>query len=99
MNCNTAPTCTVGWTQTTSYTVGWTVSISGAGSITGGFEVQNTISSGTNYECQSTRGHTVCNWYKFTHTAFTVQDYWFYPCYPRRGENSGSPYIVFAPNK
>ncbi|KAF1938209.1 hypothetical protein EJ02DRAFT_474332 [Clathrospora elynae] len=67
IDCGAAPSCTVGETKSTSYTIGF----SGGGSqwISGGFDVSKSWSTGNSYSCTGAKGDRVCIWYNTAHTA------------------------------
>lgn len=52
-----------------SYSFGWSASASAAGWITGGFSVQESVSSGNAYTCNAGPGESVCLWKHIGHTA------------------------------
>ncbi|RMY26147.1 hypothetical protein D0866_10923 [Hortaea werneckii] len=88
--------CSVGRTLTHSYSFGWSASASTAGWITGGFSVQESVSSGNAYKCNAGPGESVCLWKHTGHTAYTVQNQ---DCNPCTGcEDRGGPYVMTSPN-
>ena len=46
----------------------------------GGFTVQETIGSDNSYGCEGGTGDTVCVWYKFAHTVYSVENVQYARC-------------------
>ncbi|KAI7162803.1 hypothetical protein KC349_g1722 [Hortaea werneckii] len=88
--------CSVGQTLTHSYSFGWSASASAAGWITGGFSVQESVSSGNAYTCDAGPGESVCLWKHIGHTAYTVQNQLCNPC--SGCKNLGEKYVMTSPN-
>ncbi|KAF5975483.1 hypothetical protein FCOIX_7669 [Fusarium coicis] len=98
INCANAASCSVGQTDSTSYTIGWTAGASspGGGWISGGFSVSESWTTGNSYTCNAGKGETVCIWYNIAHTAYTVQEYTKNTCTEGKG---GTPYVMYSPNE
>ncbi|KAF5628128.1 uncharacterized protein FTJAE_9003 [Fusarium tjaetaba] len=98
INCASAASCSVGQTDSTSYTIGWTATVSspGGGWISGGFGVSESWTTGNSYTCNAGKGETVCIWYNIAHTAYTVQEYTKNTCTEGHG---GTPYVMYSPNE
>ncbi|KAF2147978.1 hypothetical protein K461DRAFT_203549, partial [Myriangium duriaei CBS 260.36] len=74
---------------------GWSASIDTgdvAEWITGGFEVQQTFTSGNDYTCNGNAGETICVWVKIAKTAYTVQNG---DC---DDKPNAQPYVMWSPN-
>jgi hypothetical protein len=95
-NCGAAPSCSVGETKTTSFTIGF----SGGGSkwVSGGFDVSKSWSTGNTYSCNGAKGDTVCIWYNTAHTAYTVRSTTTSSCYTPNNGQAGDPYVLKSPN-
>ncbi|KAI3010078.1 hypothetical protein CBS147346_1860 [Aspergillus niger] len=74
LDCGSADHCTVGASQSKSYTVGWTATADASQWISGGFAVQASWTTGLDYQCTASSHQTVCIWYNTAHTAYTVQN-------------------------
>ncbi|KAH7263798.1 hypothetical protein BKA59DRAFT_490108 [Fusarium tricinctum] len=98
INCGNAQSCSVGQSQTESFSIGFTLSAGGGGDnwISGGFSVTKSWTTGNSYTCSGGPGETICIWYNIAHTAYTVQDITSNPC---TGSKTSSPYIMFSPNQ
>ncbi|KAI6819206.1 hypothetical protein KC367_g4365 [Hortaea werneckii] len=89
-------TCSVGRTLTHTYSFGWSASASAAGWITGGFSVQQSVSSGNAYTRDGGPGESVCLWKHIGHTAYTVQNQ---DCNSCTGcQSRGGEYVMTSPN-
>jgi hypothetical protein len=95
--CGNAPSCTVGYQESKSHTIGWSAS-AGVAWINGGFAVQQSWSTGNSYECQGSKGQTVCIKYKTALTAYTVNGGWHYPCTGTTSWDSTNT-IIWSPNQ
>ncbi|KAL2842474.1 hypothetical protein BJX68DRAFT_270652 [Aspergillus pseudodeflectus] len=60
--CGTAPSFSVGYQKTKSFTTGWPASSANVSWISGGLAVTKTWSSGNSYPCTPGRHETVCIW-------------------------------------
>lgn len=69
VNCGTAQSCSVGNSQSISYTIGWTATLTPVSWISGGFSVSESWSTGNTYTCTGSAGEDVCVWYNTAHTA------------------------------
>ncbi|KAF9761351.1 hypothetical protein IL306_003848 [Fusarium sp. DS 682] len=98
INCGNAQSCSVGKTDSESFTIGFTVSAGGPAAtwISGGFGVSESWTTGNSYTCNGGPGETICIWYNIAHTAYTVQDVTTNPC---TGSKESSPYVMFSPNE
>lgn len=79
----------------------WSASISADGWISAGFAVSDYEESGEVQTCYGGQSETICVWYRFAHTAYTVQN-WYKPCSslgPGEWEKSGDEYVIASPNK
>ena len=72
ISCGSAAGCSVGNTDSKSYTVGFTATAKLNEWISGGFSVSQTWTTGNTYTCNGASGDTVCIWYNTMHTAYTV---------------------------
>lgn len=74
MTCDQENTCSVGESETISYTIGF--SLTGGSEVTkwisGGFDVSVSWSTGNQYTCNGGPSDTVCIWQKVAHTAVGV---------------------------
>ncbi|KAF5011964.1 hypothetical protein FDECE_1970 [Fusarium decemcellulare] len=98
ISCSNAVSCSVGQTETTSFSIGFSVSLGDGpkgGWISGGFDVSKSWSTGNTYTCTGGPGETVCIWYNTAHTAYTVQDTDHNPC---SDPVTHDPYVMFSPN-
>ncbi|SPO06583.1 uncharacterized protein DNG_09273 [Cephalotrichum gorgonifer] len=79
----------------------WSVSVTGPrGWISGGFAVSTYEESGEVQTCPADENDRPCVWYRFAHTAYTVQD-WYKPCTSLGHgdwEKSGDEYVMASPN-
>ncbi|KAF5675860.1 hypothetical protein FCIRC_7232 [Fusarium circinatum] len=98
INCASAASCSVGQSDSTSYTIGWTAGVSSpeGGWISGGFSVSESWTTGNSYTCNAGKGETVCIWYNIAHTAYTVQEWTKNTCTEGSG---GTPFVMFSPNE
>ncbi|KAG9255765.1 uncharacterized protein F5Z01DRAFT_699546 [Emericellopsis atlantica] len=96
--CGSSDTCTVGHEQSKTFTVGWTSEISADGWISGGFEVQQSWTSGNEYTCYAHTGETGCVWYNLAHTAYTVHNHEYNSCVWPTNKYS-DPFVMWSPNK
>ncbi|KAF5689054.1 hypothetical protein FDENT_4556 [Fusarium denticulatum] len=98
INCASAASCSVGQTDSTSYTIGWTAGISSPGGrwISGDFSVSESWTTGNSYTCNAGKRETVCIWYNIAHTAYTVQEWTKNTCTDGHG---GTPYVMYSPNE
>ncbi|KAF4426135.1 hypothetical protein F53441_14140 [Fusarium austroafricanum] len=98
INCANAQSCSVGKTDSESFTIGFTVSAGGPAAtwMSGGFSVSESWTTGNSYTCNGGPGETICIWYNIAHTAYTVQEWSSNPC--GGGHASSKPYIMFSPN-
>ncbi|PNY29396.1 Uncharacterized protein TCAP_00695 [Tolypocladium capitatum] len=96
MQCGNADSCTVGQSNSLSYTIGYSVTFNFGAFYSGGFSVSETWTTGNNYGCGGHAGETLCLWYNTGFTAYTAQRYtvntW---CNIRHFEGKG---IFFSPN-
>lgn len=97
MNCGTAPLCTVGQMQSSSYTIGWSASSSATTWISGGFDVSESWSTGDTYSCTANSNETVCVWYNTAHTAYTVQNGVSDGCWSGWIPESNN-FVMYSPN-
>ncbi|RBR26133.1 uncharacterized protein FIESC28_01161 [Fusarium coffeatum] len=99
VSCGSAPSCSVGNTQSVSYTIGWTASLTPVSWISGGFSVSESWSTGNTYSCTGSTGEDVCVWYNTAHTAYTVQNMQRDSCAVGGGwDADGDPFVMFSPN-
>ena len=64
--------CSVSYLK--SYTIGWSVNVGGTVSwLSGGFSVQESVTTGNSYTCNAASGETVCVWANIPHIAYTVE--------------------------
>jgi len=57
----------------TSYTIGWSASVTGTINwLSGGFSVQESVTTGDTYTCSAGPGESVCVWVDIPHIAYTV---------------------------
>ncbi|RBA17472.1 hypothetical protein FPRO05_02196 [Fusarium proliferatum] len=98
IDCANAASCSVGQTDSVSYTIGWTASAGGPSGnwISGGFSVSESWTTGNSYTCNGGKGETICIWYNIAHTAYTVQEYTKNTCTEGSG---GTPYVIYSPNE
>ncbi|KAJ5601795.1 hypothetical protein N7510_011329 [Penicillium lagena] len=95
MGCGAAPSCTVGETESVSYTIGFSATATVDEWLTGGFDVSVSWTTGNTYSCTGASGDTVCVWYNTAHTAYTVENVEYYCGGP---EPPGPPFVLFSPN-
>ncbi|CAG7564520.1 unnamed protein product [Fusarium equiseti] len=99
VNCGSAPSCSVGNTQSVSYTIGWTANLTPVSWISGGFSVSESWSTGNTYCCTGSTGEDVCVWYNTAHTAYSVQNMQRDSCKVGGGwDTDGDPFVMFSPN-
>ncbi|KAJ5612751.1 hypothetical protein N7510_005945 [Penicillium lagena] len=96
VNCGEASSCTVGQSESISYTIGWTASATAFEWLTGGFSVSVSWTTGDTYSCTGSSNDTVCVWYNTAHTAYTVQNGAYNDC--TGFSPSGSTLIMRSPN-
>ncbi|EPE03596.1 hypothetical protein F503_01854 [Ophiostoma piceae UAMH 11346] len=75
-DCGSATSCSVGQTQSVSYTIGFSMTLVGLekyGWLSGGFDVSKTWTTGNTYTCNAGLGEKVCLWYNTAHTGYTIQ--------------------------
>ncbi|KAF5249676.1 hypothetical protein FANTH_4984 [Fusarium anthophilum] len=96
INCASAASCSVGQSDSTSFTIGWTANSAGPSWISGGFSVSESWTTGNSYTCNAGKGETVCIWYNIAHTAYTVQEWTKNTCTEGSG---GTPFVMFSPNE
>ncbi|RGP72908.1 hypothetical protein FLONG3_6546 [Fusarium longipes] len=100
ISCGNAQSCSVGNTQSRSYTIGWSASLSAFGWTSGGFEVSETWETGNTYTCNGGPGENICVWYTTAHTAYTVTNRERDTCVlGSRWQNVGNPFVMFSPNQ
>ncbi|KAI1044192.1 hypothetical protein LB505_008607 [Fusarium chuoi] len=100
VNCGTAQSCSVGNSQSISYTIGWTATLTPVSWISGGFSVSESWSTGNTYTCTGSAGEDVCVWYNTAHTAYTVQNRERDSCDVGGGwESTGDPFVMYSPNE
>ncbi|KAI2604735.1 uncharacterized protein GGS25DRAFT_533620 [Hypoxylon fragiforme] len=75
LTCDPENGCSVGESQSTSYTIGWSISTGTAVTqwITGGFDVSMSWSTGNQYTCMGGPGDSICIWQKIAHTNYKVK--------------------------
>ncbi|KAH8170333.1 hypothetical protein LIA77_09114 [Sarocladium implicatum] len=95
--CGTAPSCSAGYEETTSYTIGFTAEISADGWTSAGFNVQKTWETGNQYTCYGGAGDTACVWYNTAHTAYTVKNVHYDSCLG--SSDRSDPYVMWSPNQ
>ena len=97
MNCGDAPGCSVGQTNSVSYTLGWTATATAWQWLNAGFNVGVSWTTGNSYTCNGNKGDTVCVWYSTAFTAYQVQNHAVNEqC---GGDNpSGEPFTMYSPN-
>ncbi|GAQ40516.1 hypothetical protein AtubIFM55763_001444 [Aspergillus tubingensis] len=98
LDCGNADHCTVGATQSKSYTIGWTATADASQWISGGFAVQASWTTGLDYQCTASSHQTVCIWYNTAHTAYTVQNGLYNVC-TGFNPNNGAGFVMFSPNQ
>ncbi|PLN78462.1 hypothetical protein BDW42DRAFT_143501 [Aspergillus taichungensis] len=81
IDCTNVKSCTVGRTESESYSIGFSSSLTGGGWITGGFDVSKSWSTGNTYSCSGEEGDEVCIWYKTAHTAYEVHREGYMDCF------------------
>ncbi|KJZ73726.1 hypothetical protein HIM_06844 [Hirsutella minnesotensis 3608] len=87
--------CSVGYTQSTSYTI--TATLSAAYEwFSGGFSVSYSEATGQSYTCNGNPNQRVCSWYSMAHTAYTARETTFNQC---GTTSTGGQYIIWSPNK
>ncbi|GAT30941.1 hypothetical protein RIB2604_03701500 [Aspergillus luchuensis] len=98
LDCGSADHCTVGASQSKSYTIGWTATADASQWISGGFAVQASWTTGLDYQCTASSHQTVCIWYNTAHTAYTVQNGLYNVC-TGFNPNNGAGFVMFSPNQ
>ncbi|PYH66916.1 uncharacterized protein BO88DRAFT_445315 [Aspergillus vadensis CBS 113365] len=98
LDCGDADHCTVGASQSKSYTIGWTATADASQWISGGFAVQASWTTGLDYQCTASSHQTVCIWYNTAHTAYTVQNGPYNLC-TGFNPNNGAGFVMFSPNQ
>ncbi|KAJ5825876.1 hypothetical protein N7474_003014 [Penicillium riverlandense] len=96
VNCGEATSCTVGQTESISYTIGWSATATAFEWLTGGFSVSVSWTTGNTYSCTGSSNDTVCVWYNTAHTAYTVQNGAYNDC--TGFSPSGGTLIMRSPN-
>ncbi|CAL5868549.1 uncharacterized protein PFLUO_LOCUS2776 [Penicillium psychrofluorescens] len=96
VNCGEATSCTVGQSESISYTIGWSATATAFQWLTGGFAVSVTWTTGDTYSCTGSSNDTVCVWYNTAHTAYTVQNGAYNDC--TGFSPSGGTFIMRSPN-
>ncbi|KAF5974755.1 hypothetical protein FBULB1_7643 [Fusarium bulbicola] len=100
VNCGTAQSCSVGNSQSVSYTIGWTATLTPVSWISGGFSVSESWNTGNTYTCTGSAGEDVCVWYNTAHTAYTVQNKERDSCAVGGGwDSTGDPFVMYSPNE
>ncbi|KZF19049.1 hypothetical protein L228DRAFT_271675 [Xylona heveae TC161] len=97
INCGAAPGCSIGQSNSISYTLGWNAGAIIDEWITGGFDVSVSWTTGNVQTCDGSSGETVCLWYNTAFTAYTVQNYKVNNC-NQNFSPSGDPTILWSPN-
>lgn len=72
LQCASHEGCSV--SHLTSHTVGYTVSAGIAEWISGGFSVEESVTTGNTYTCDGNPNDEICVWATIPHTAYTVHD-------------------------
>jgi hypothetical protein len=67
--------CTVGQSQSKSFTIGWSGSATAFEWFNGGFAVEMSIETGNDYSCTGGPGDYLAIWKNQAQTAYTVQNY------------------------
>ncbi|KAH7071228.1 hypothetical protein BKA63DRAFT_493066 [Paraphoma chrysanthemicola] len=98
INCGAAPSCSAGYENSKSYTIGFSSGISADGWISAGFEVQKSWSTGNQYTCYGGPHDDVCIWYNTAHTAYTVRNWVQNTCLGRPKAYSDN-FVMKSPNK
>ncbi|RDH22323.1 hypothetical protein M747DRAFT_369046 [Aspergillus niger ATCC 13496] len=98
LDCGSAHYCTVGASQSKSYTVGWTATADASQWISGGFAVQASWTTGLDYQCTASSHQTVCIWYNTAHTAYTAQNGLYNVC-TGFNPNNDAGFVMFSPNQ
>ncbi|KAH6962674.1 hypothetical protein BKA56DRAFT_698738 [Ilyonectria sp. MPI-CAGE-AT-0026] len=99
INCGSAASCSVGYLQSESFTIGFSTSATIYEWLSLGFDVSKSWTTRNTYTCTGEEGDDVCVWYNTAHTAVTVRNYLskLAPC-----ENPvtvvSDPVIVKSPN-
>jgi hypothetical protein len=88
--------CTVGFHQSTSFTIGFSASATAWEWLSGGFDVEVSIETGNDYSCTGQPGDYLAVWKKVGQTAYTVQNANLNQCAGTRP--SGSPFVMWSPN-
>ncbi|PCG96925.1 Hypothetical protein PENO1_065820 [Penicillium occitanis (nom. inval.)] len=96
INCGAADSCSVGQTESVSYTIGWTASATAEEWLTGGFAVSASWTTGNTYSCNGGSGDTICVWYNTAHTAYTCENGEFNACTGFSGD--GDNFVMYSPN-
>ncbi|KPM44436.1 hypothetical protein AK830_g2087 [Neonectria ditissima] len=98
VSCGNSVSCTVGQSESTSYTIGWSASLTPFSWISGTFSVSETWTTGSTYSCTGAPGEDICVWYNTAHTAYTVQNKDRNLCDGSTWYDSGDPFVLFSPN-
>ncbi|KAM0345650.1 hypothetical protein ACHAPU_006304 [Fusarium lateritium] len=100
VNCGSAQSCSVGNTQSKSYTIGWTATFTPASWISGGFSVSESWTTGNTYSCNGGPGEDICVWYNTAHTAYTAINREYDTCGTGSGwVNVGDNFVIYSPNE
>lgn len=75
INCGSAASCSVGYVQSESFTIGFSTSATIYEWLSLGFDVSKSWTTGNTYTCTGEEGDDVCIWYNTAHTAVTVRNY------------------------
>ncbi|GKZ25421.1 hypothetical protein AbraCBS73388_001049 [Aspergillus brasiliensis] len=78
--------------------IGWTATADAAQWISGGFAVQESWTTGLEYQCTASSHQTVCIWYNTAHTAYTVQNGLYNVC-TGFNPNNEAGFVMFSPNQ
>ncbi|KAF5563112.1 hypothetical protein FPHYL_5343 [Fusarium phyllophilum] len=100
VNCGSAKSCSVGNSQSISYTIGWTATLTPVSWISGGFSVSESWNTGNTYTCTGSADEDVCVWYNTALTAYTVQNKERDSCAVGGGwDSTGDPFVMYSPNE
>ncbi|KAE9374265.1 hypothetical protein N431DRAFT_533059 [Stipitochalara longipes BDJ] len=96
IECGNAPSCSVGQSQSVSYTLGWSASATADEWLSGGFDVSVSWSTGDTYTCTGASHDTVCVWYNTHFTSYTVQNGMLNQC--TGWQSTGGTFTMYSPN-
>ncbi|KAK0640732.1 hypothetical protein B0T16DRAFT_495584 [Cercophora newfieldiana] len=88
--------CWAGHSESSSYGVSWSAGATAFQWINAGFAVEQSIQTGSDYNCKGNPGEVVCVWKNQAQTAYTVRNADYNRC--TGATDRGGNYVMWSPN-